>query len=149
MPWDPLPTRCQDAWVLVNQQVFHCTAQGQGDFLLCLHLYQMGTLENSFCCVVIQTKGASAGGALNLSLRWHGFCPKGTTEAGLSVSGKPKEQAQKRGEFSVGQSQVIWARKLMNCTINFFSICSPLAYFPCGMWVYCRSLFFLFVFCIE
>ena len=53
----------------------------------------------------MQTKGASARGALNRLLRRRGFCPRGTAETGLSVSGKPKQQAQKRGEFSIEQSQ--------------------------------------------
>ena len=145
----PPPCLGSDVCVLVYQQSFHCTARAHGDFLPCLHLYRMRSFENSFCCIVTQTKGASAGGALNLLLRWHGFCPRGTTETGLSVSVKPKQQAQKRGEFSVGQSQGMWAKEMMNCTINFFLICSLLAYFPWGLWVYRRLLSFLFVCCVE
>lgn len=34
----------------------------------------------------------------------------------------------------------------MNCTINFSLICCPLAYFPWGMWVYCRSGYFSYLF---
>ena len=66
----------------------------------------MGIFENSFCCVGIQTKGASAGGALSLLLA---FVP-GVLWKQDSVSGKPKQQFQKRGELSVGQSQGMWAK---------------------------------------
>lgn len=87
----------------------------------------------------------STGGALNLSLRWHGFCPRGTPEGRTHCVGKTKASgSEERWVFSGTESSEL--RKLMNCTINFCLICSPLAYFPWVMWVYCRSRYFSYLF---
>lgn len=142
MSWDPPPppTKCQMLEFRSSSRSCIALHRDEGTSCYVSIFIQWGPLRT-----VLLYVDTSTGGALNLSLRWHGFCPRGTPEGRTHCVGKTKAAgSEERWVFSGTESSEL--RKLMNCTINFCLICSPLAYFPWVMWVYCRSRYFSYLF---
>lgn len=88
----------------------------------------VGPAENRLCCGVSRPREHQLEVPLSL-FGDDGFGPRGPTQCVR----KTKATGSDEKYFQWDRVRASEPRKLMNCTINFFLICSPLAYFPWGM----------------